>query len=101
MLDLDAETQRPTPIVTRVPRCLHTSLLVGSGLQDDSRPDTDLDLPVEFDPDAHTGLIERSRMWREPSDLLGRRADLVSKGGLKPLVRQPTLESAQVLYAAA
>jgi predicted nucleotidyltransferase len=39
-------------------------------------------------------------MQRELADLLGRQVDLVLRDGLKPLIRDNVLESAQVLYAA-
>ena len=75
--------------------------IFGSALRDDFRPDSDIDLLVEFEPDAHIGLIAYAGLQEELSELLQRPVDLVSKKGLKPLIRQPVLDSAQVLYAAA
>jgi predicted nucleotidyltransferase len=74
--------------------------LFGSALRDDFRADSDVDLLVEFEPEAQVGFITLSRMQRELSTILHRRVDLVPKGGLKPVIRQEVLASAEVLYAA-
>jgi predicted nucleotidyltransferase len=55
---------------------------------------------VEFQPDAQTGLLEYAGLMLDLSDLLGRRVDLVSRNGLKPLIRESVLQEARVLYAA-
>ncbi len=73
--------------------------LFGSALRDDFRPGSDVDLLVEFEPDAQVGFLTLARMQRELAAILGRRVDLVPKGGLKPLIRQAVLDSAEVLYA--
>lgn len=74
--------------------------LFGSVLRDDFRDDSDIDILVEFEPDSGIGLIEYVRLQRELGELFGRRVDLVEKAGLKQLIRQSVLDSAQVLYAA-
>lgn len=73
--------------------------LFGSVLRDDFREDSDVDVLVEFEAGAPIGLFEFVRLKRELSSLLGREVDLVEKPGLKPLLRRPILESAQVIYA--
>ena len=73
--------------------------LFGSALTEGLGPDSDLDLLVEFEPDARIGFLALARMQRELTALLGRRADLVPKGGLKPAIRDSVLASAEVLYA--
>jgi uncharacterized protein len=72
----------------------------GSALRDDFRPDSDVDVLVEFEPDAHVGFMALSRLQRELAALLRRPVDLVPKDGLKPLIRESVLSSAEVLYAA-
>lgn len=72
----------------------------GSAVRKDFGPDSDVDLLVEFQADAHIGLMEFSRLQRELATLFGRRVDLVPKRGLKELVREPVLASAHVVYAA-
>ena len=72
----------------------------GSALRDDFRPDRDVDVLVEFEPDAHVGFLALSRLQRELAALLRRPVDVVPKDGLKPLIRESVLSSAEVLYAA-
>ncbi len=74
--------------------------LFGSALRDDFGDASDIDLLVEFDPEARVSFITLARMQRELSALLHRRVDLVPKHGLKPRIRQSVLDSAEVVYAA-
>lgn len=74
--------------------------LFGSALRKDFGDRSDIDLLVEFDPEAQVGFLTLARMQRELTALLGRKVDLVPKAGLKPIIRQEVLESAEVLYAA-
>ena len=74
--------------------------LFGSALRDDFSDASDIDLLVEFDPEARVSFITLARMQRELSALLHRRVDLVPKRGLKPRIRQSVLDSAEVVYAA-
>jgi uncharacterized protein len=72
----------------------------GSAARGEMRPDSDVDILVEFQPEAWIGLIEFSAMERELADLFARKVDLVSKCGLKPRVRPHVLRDARVLYEA-
>lgn len=72
----------------------------GSFLRDDFRPDSDIDLLVEFAPDAEIGFLALARMGRELSGILHRPVDLVPKAGLKPKIRDEVLSGRKVLYAA-
>ena len=74
--------------------------LFGSALRDDFDASSDVDLLVEFEPEAQVGFMTLARMQRELSAILHRQVDLVPKGGLKPRIRQAVLSSAEVLYAA-
>ncbi len=75
--------------------------LFGSVLREDFDTDSDVDVLVEFESDAQVGFIAMSRMQRELSALLGRPVDLVPRDGLKPIIREAVLSSAEELYAAA
>lgn len=72
----------------------------GSAVRDDFRPDSDVDFLVEFEPEAQIGLGELMGLLDDLTDTVGRKADLVTKRGLKPLIRDEVLGSAEVLYAA-
>jgi hypothetical protein len=64
------------------------------------RPDSDIDLLVEFLPNAEVGLVEHAGLMLDLQGLLGRKVDLVSKDGLKPRIRPYVLADAQLVYAA-
>ena len=72
----------------------------GSAAQGTMRPDSDVDLLVEFLPDAEPGLLDHAGLMLDLSELLGRKVDLVSKKGLKPLIRDSVIRDARLLYAA-
>jgi len=72
----------------------------GSAARGEMRPDSDIDMLVEFLPDAGIDLVDYAGLMLDLSQLLGRKVDLVSKNGLKPLIRASVLEEARLLYAA-
>ncbi len=75
--------------------------LFGSVLRDDFRPDSDVDVLVEFEPDARVGLLGLARMEIELGDLLGRKVDLNTPGFLSDYFRQEVLAEAEIWYDAA
>ncbi len=74
--------------------------LFGSALRDDFQPDSDVDFLVKFEPEAQIGFMDLSGMQLDLVDLLRRPVDLVPLDGLKPVIRDEVLHSAQVVYAA-
>ena len=75
--------------------------LFGSVLRPDFRPDSDVDILVEFDPQASVGLFELARMEHEMAVLLGRPVDLREPEELSPMFRAQVLAGAEVAFAAA
>jgi predicted nucleotidyltransferase len=73
--------------------------LFGSVLRADFRPDSDVDVLVEFEPDASIGLLGYCALQNRLAELLHRRVDLVAKDGLKLPIRDSVLASARVIYA--
>ena len=53
--------------------------IFGSALRDDFRPDSDIDVLVDFEPDAHWGFMHLLEMTRELERIFGRPVDLVDK----------------------
>src|SRR5689334_3893715 len=74
--------------------------LFGSTARGDARPDSDIDLLVEFFPDSGIGLFEHFDAQEELAALFGKKVDLVSKRGLKARIRSEVLADARVIYAA-
>ncbi len=74
--------------------------LFGSVTRADFKPDSDVDVLVEFKPEAKIGFMALSRMQRELSDLFHRPVDLVPKKGLKPMIELQIMQERQILYAA-
>ena len=74
--------------------------LFGSVLRDDFRPDSDVDVLVEFEPDHIPGL-EFFGMPDELAELFGRKVDVVDVKSLRnPFRRHDILRTQQVVYAA-
>ena len=71
----------------------------GSVLRDDFRADSDVDVLVEFDPEAAVGLITLAKIEAELAELLGRRVDLRTPADLSPYFRNEVLADARVEYA--
>lgn len=75
--------------------------LFGSTLKGTARPDSDIDLLVEFEPDHLPGLIEFAGIELELSELLdGRKIDLRTAGDLSRHFRDDVVSSAAIQYAA-
>jgi len=74
--------------------------LFGSILRDDFRPDSDIDVLVEFLPEVKVGL-RFVRMQDELSDIFGRKVDLNTPGCLSKYFRDEVLKEALVQYVAA
>lgn len=76
--------------------------LFGSVLRDDFRPDSDVDVLVEFEPDARVSLFDFVRMQDELSVVFGREVDLVEKGAVRnPFVKNHIRHNRQVVFRAA
>jgi hypothetical protein len=70
----------------------------GSVLRDDFGPESDVDVLVEFDPDARIGLIRLAGMELELSEMLGRKVDLNTPDFLSPYFRDQVLIEAEAQY---
>ena len=72
--------------------------LFGSVLRDDFRPDSDVDMLVEFEPEARVGFFGLVGMELELTDLIGRKVDLRTPKELSRYFRDEVLASAEVQY---
>ncbi|MBI5594046.1 MAG: nucleotidyltransferase domain-containing protein [Deltaproteobacteria bacterium] len=74
--------------------------LFGSVLTGTVRPDSDIDLLVEFEPGKEPGLLGMAQLESELTSLLGqRRVDLRTAQDLSRYFRDEVLRTAEVQYA--
>jgi hypothetical protein len=73
--------------------------IFGSALRDDFRPDSDIDVLVEFEPDHIPGL-DFFGMELELSGMLGRKVDLNTPQFLSPYFRDEVEAEAVIEYVA-
>jgi len=76
--------------------------LFGSVLREDFRPDSDVDVLVEFAPDTHWTLFDLGEMQEDLTGIFGREVDLLSRRGVEmsrnPFRRKAILSSARTIY---
>jgi predicted nucleotidyltransferase len=72
--------------------------LFGSVLRDDFRPDSDVDVLVEFEPGAKVTYLDMAQMENELSELLGEKVDFREPEELSRYFREHVIESAQLIY---
>jgi uncharacterized protein len=74
--------------------------LFGSVLHKEFRPDSDVDVLVEFEPGGEPGFIALGEMEAELSAILGGRSiDLVTVGFLNHRIRDRVLADMEIEYA--
>jgi len=73
----------------------------GSRVRADWRPDSDLDLVVEFLPDAAVSLLDFSRLQKWLSEVLGVQVDLIDRRSLRSTLRKSIEEDEQPIFEAA
>jgi predicted nucleotidyltransferase len=71
----------------------------GSVLRDDFRPDSDVDVLVEFEPGLGPGLFGLAGMEEELSAMLGRKVDLRTPQELSRYFREAVVAAAEMKYA--
>jgi predicted nucleotidyltransferase len=75
--------------------------LFGSVLRDDFRPDSDIDVMVQFHPDTHPTFRTLDPMEAELQTIFRREVDLITRQGIETsrnyLRRHEILSSAQVI----
>lgn len=82
--------------------CITKLSFFGSVLREDFDPESDVDVLVEFEPDAVVGFFGLYDVEQELSHILGgRKVDLHTPGGLSRYIRDRVLAEAEVQYAAA
>jgi predicted nucleotidyltransferase len=68
--------------------------LFGSVVRGEASPESDVDVLVEFEPDAHVGLFAFARLQRQLSEMLGRPVDLATPDSLHKALKEQVLKEA-------
>jgi putative addiction module CopG family antidote len=79
-------------------RGLTSLALFGSVVRSTARPDSDIDVLVDIAPDAQFSLIDLVAVKDFLEDQLGRRVDVVTRGGLEPTIRDRVLREAEAVF---
>ncbi|MDO9578668.1 MAG: nucleotidyltransferase domain-containing protein [Candidatus Cloacimonadales bacterium] len=74
--------------------------LFGSALRDELKPNSDIDLLVEFDVDHIPGLLKLAALEIQLSEFLGRKVDLRTPAELSKYFRDDVISIARELYVA-
>ena len=72
--------------------------LFGSVLRDDFRPDSDIDVLVEFEPGHVPGLLRMAGLEIELANILHHVVDLRTPAELSRYFRQAVIDSAEPVY---
>lgn len=79
-------------------RGLTSLALFGSVVRSTARPDSDIDVLVDVAPDAQFSLIDLVAVKDFLEDQLGRRVDVITRGGLEPAIRDRVLGEAEAVF---
>jgi len=66
----------------------------GSMARGDNRPDSDLDIMIDIDPEAHVTLFDYVGLKDFIASLFERPVDVIDRDALKPHLRAPTTRDA-------
>lgn len=73
---------------------VHSLSVFGSVARGNAKPDRDVDILVEFNPEASVGLFIFARVRRCLEEMLGRKVDLATPQTLHKALKQNILEEA-------
>ncbi len=68
--------------------------LFGSVVREEERPDSDIDILVEFDPEVSVGLFNLVRLQKRLSGIIGRPVDLATPDSLHKALKDQILKEA-------
>jgi hypothetical protein len=78
-------------------RGVRRAAVFGSVARGDSHPDSDIDIMIEIDPEAHLTVFDYAGLKDYIAGLFDRPVDVVNRDGLKPYVRPAAM--ADAIYA--
>src|SRR5258708_35462743 len=78
--------------------CILKLALFGSVLRTDFRPDSDVDVLVEYEPEANVTYLDMASQEIELEKMIGRKVDLRESGELSRYFRDKVVATAVSLY---
>jgi predicted nucleotidyltransferase len=72
--------------------------LFGSYIHGDAREDSDVDVLIDLDPEAHISLFDLAHMLQYLEDATGKKIDLVPKRSLSKYFRDEVISEAENIY---
>ncbi|MBR5035246.1 MAG: nucleotidyltransferase domain-containing protein [Bacteroidales bacterium] len=72
--------------------------IFGSFARMEERPDSDIDVLVDFEKDIKLGLLGFSSLVQQMEGAVGRKVDLVEHGSLKPFARENVEREKVLIY---
>ena len=73
--------------------------LFGSALRDELRPESDVDLLVEYEPSARVSYFDMGRQMMAFAEIIGHPVGLCTLNSISHYFRQDVMESALPIYA--
>ncbi len=71
----------------------------GSAARNELKPESDVDLLVEYLPDSRISLFDMGGHLTDLSEIIGRQVDLCTPKGLSKYIRDEVIASARLVYA--
>src|SRR6516162_4738376 len=87
------ETLRCSEHTLRARGVVHVALF-GSIARGDNRPDSDIDILIEFDPNAHVTVFDYVGVKDYIASLFSQPVDVIDRDALKPHLRRPSAQDA-------
>jgi predicted nucleotidyltransferase len=72
--------------------------LFGSVVRGEERPDSDVDILIDVDPNVKFSLLDHAGVMNRLEDLLGRPVEVCRRETLKPLLRDRILAEAMDIF---
>jgi len=72
--------------------------LFGSVVRGDARPDSDIDVLIDIAPKTQFSLFDLVAVQNFLEERLGRKVDVVTVGGLKPIIRERVVKEAETVF---
>ncbi|MFA4890466.1 MAG: nucleotidyltransferase family protein [Candidatus Paceibacterota bacterium] len=72
--------------------------LFGSYLRNEEKNNSDVDILVEFKPNAKIGFFEFVRIQRRLGEFIGKKVDLLTPDALSKFIREAVLNEAETIY---